>query len=345
MSNVVLLRKRIKNMKGQLQKIKHKYPPHSGGRLAISAVPVVTPEQKISEVIKWLEAGIHKFESINYIYVVDSGGKLIGTLSIKDTLRQAVDTLVSAVMKKELIVAYPHTHQERIALLALKNNLKAIPVVDQQGIFLGVVPSDTILSVLYTESQEDAMHLAGVPSITARETVIDLPLKSLVLHRLSWLLLGLLGGVIAAEIVGLFEDTLQQNIILAAFIPLMMYMGGAVLAQTQAFFIRDLALNPDLNFGKYFIKQLAVTTIIAISISIAMTLISLIYYKDLIIFQIIPIALGAVIFSTMVTSLIIPYLFYKFKFDPADGSGPIATVLQDLMGVIIYFLIAGWLLS
>lgn len=325
-------------------KTKNQYPPKTAGRLAISAVPVVLPNKKIIEVTKWLEEDIHKFESINYIYVVDSTGKLVGTLSIKDTLRQASDALVSEVMKKELVVASPRTHQERMALLALKNNLKAIPVVDKQGFFIGVVPSDTILSVLYTESQEDAMHLAGVPSITARETVIDLPLKSLILHRLPWLLLGLLGGVLAAEIVGLFEGTLQQNIILAAFIPLMMYMGGAVLAQTQAFFIRDLALNPDLRFGKYFSKQLAVTIIIALGISIAMTLIGLIYYRDFIIVQIIPVALGAVIFSTMITSLIIPYLFHKFKFDPADGSGPIATVVQDLMGVVIYFLIAGWLL-
>lgn len=331
-------------MSGNNIKTKQQYPPHTAGRLAISAVPVVSPDKKIVEVTKWLETEIHKFESINYIYVVDKVGKLVGTLSIKDTLRQAADALVSEVMKKELVVAYPRTHQERMALLALKNNLKAIPVVDKQNFFIGVVPSDTILSVLYTESQEDAMHLAGVPSMTARETVIDLPLKSLLLHRLPWLLLGLLGGVLAAEIVGLFEGTLQQNIILASFIPLMMYMGGAVLAQTQAFFIRDLALNSDLNFAKYFSKQLAVTVIIAMGISVAMTLIGLIYYRDLIIVQIIPVALGAVIFSTMITSLIIPYLFHRFKFDPADGSGPIATVLQDLMGVVIYFLIAGWLL-
>jgi len=328
----------------QIKEIKHQYPPHTAGRLAISAVPVVRPDKKITEVTKWLEQDIHKFESINYIYVVDSTGKLVGTLSIKDTLRQAADALVGTVMKKELVVAYPHTHQERMALLALKNNLKAIPVVDKQGFFVGVVPSDTILSVLYTESQEDAMHLAGVPSISARETVIDLPMKSLLLHRLPWLLLGLLGGVLAAEIVGLFESTLQKNIILAAFIPLMMYMGGAVLAQTQAFFIRDLALNPQLNFRKYFFKQLSVVLIIALSISAAMVIIGFLRYQDLTIIRIIPVALGGVIFSTMITSLLIPYLFYRFRFDPADGSGPIATVIQDLMGVIIYFLIAGWLL-
>ncbi len=325
-------------------KIKQQYPSHTAGRLAISAVPVVSPDKKIVEVTKWLEKDIHKFESINYIYVVDGAGKLVGILSIKDTLRQAADALVGTVMKTELVVAYPHTHQERMALLALKHNLKAIPVVDRQGVFIGVVPSDTILSVLYTESQEDVMHLAGVPSITARETIIDLPLKSLLLHRLPWLLLGLLGGVMAAEIVGLFEATLQENIILAAFIPLMMYMGGAVLAQTQAFFIRDLSLNPQLNFRKYFLKQLSVVLIIALSISIAMIIIGLLRYQDLAVISIIPVALGAIIFSTMITSLIIPYLFHRFKFDPADGSGPIATVLQDLMGVIIYFLIAGWLI-
>jgi magnesium transporter len=324
--------------------IKQQYPSHSAGRLAISAVPIVKPNESIAEITARLEKDITQFETINYIYVVDSDKKMMGVLSIKDILRQPKSVTVNEVMIRDFYFVHPYTDQERVALLALKNNIKAVPVVDKQGIFLGVVPSDTILSVLYTEGMEDSMHLAGMPSFTAKETFIDLPLKKMLWHRLPWLLLGLLGGVLSAEVVGLFEGTLSENLILASFIPMIMYMGGAVLSQTQAFFIRDLALNPQLNFRKYFVKQLGVIGIIALSVSVVMLIISLLRHQSLAIANVLSIALLAVVCSTMLTSLVIPYIFQKFKFDPADGSGPMSTVVQDLLGVIIYFLVAYLLL-
>lgn len=331
-------------MTEQNKETKHQYPSHSAGRLAISAVPIVKPSESIAEITSRLEKDIKNFETINYIYAVDADNKLVGVLSIKDILRQPKSVTVGEVMYKDFFSVHPYTHQERIALLALEHNIKAMPVVDKQGIFLGVVPSDVILSVLYTEGQEDAMHLAGIPSFTAKETFIDLPMKKLLWHRLPWLLLGLLGGVLSAEIVGLFEGTLSENLILASFIPMIMYMGGSVLSQTQAFFIRDLALNPQLNFRKYFVKQLGVMCIIALSVSVVMLVISLLRHQSLAIANVLSVALFAVVGSTMLTSLVIPYIFQKFKFDPADGSGPMSTVVQDLLGVTIYFLVAYLLL-
>ena len=290
-------------MNEQINEIKHQYPPHSAGRLAITSVPVVSPNDSIAEITTRLEKEIKQFETINYIYVTDTDKKLAGILSIKDILRQPKQTNVGEIMNKNFIFVHPYTHQERVALLALKNNIKAVPVVDKQGIFLGVVPSDTILSVLYTEGMEDSMHLAGVPSFTARETFIDLPIKSLLWHRLPWLLIGLFGGVLSAEIVGLFEGTLSENIILASFIPMIMYMGGSVLSQTQAFFIRDLAINPQLNFRKYFIKQSSIMFIIALSVSVVMLIISLLRHHSFAIANVLGVALFAVVISTMLTSL------------------------------------------
>lgn len=324
--------------------VEKNYPPETAGRLMISNVPTVSPDNTISKIEELLLKKVKEFETINYIYVVLKNGKLTGVISIKDILRQPKSAKVSQVMIKDLAVAHPYTDQERVAHLALKNNIKAVPVVDKEGFFLGVVPSDVILEVVYQEAGEDILGLAGVPEFKMAKHGLDdtmkLSIATLLKHRLPWLIIGLFGGLLTAKIIGLFEYTLEKNIILASFIPLIVYMGGATLAQTQAFLIRDLALNPTLKFGKYFLKQLLVIFFIATFAAVILFGFGLLIYKNLLIIQIIATALFAAIISSILTGLVVPYLFSKLKMDPANASGPIATIIQDLLGVTLYFLIA-----
>ena len=142
----------------------------------------------------------------------------------------------------------------------------------------------------------------------------------------------------------MFEKTLEANLILAAFIPLIVYMGGATLAQTQAFLIRDLAINPNLKFSKYFSKQLTVIFSIGLITSALILAFGFIFINDWLIIEILSAALFAAILSSIITGLIVPYIFYSLRLDPANASGPIATILQDIMGVTLYFLIAALLL-
>ena len=117
-------------------------------------------------------------------------------------------------------------------------------------------------------------------------------------------------------------------------------MGGATLAQTQAFLIRDLAINPNLKFSHYFFKQLAVILSIAIIATTLIFALGFVFLNDLLIVEILSAALFAAIISSIITGLIVPYIFYSLKMDPANASGPIATILQDIMGVTLYFAIA-----
>ncbi len=123
-------------------------------------------------------------------------------------------------MKKDIVVAHPTTHQEKVAILALKHNIKAIPVVDKENHLLGVVPSDIILDILHNENVEDALLTAGVDRFKdPARSIIE---ASAFLHfkkRFPWLILGLIGGMIAAFVVSGFEESLNVQIILAAFIP------------------------------------------------------------------------------------------------------------------------------
>jgi len=141
---------------------KSKYPPESAGRRMINNVPTALPEERILDIRQKLFEKAREFETLNYIYVVDKEGKLAGVLSLKDVFQKPEETKIEDLMARSIIKVRPSTDQERVAILALKHNLKSIPIVNKENLFLGVVPSDVILEILHSEDVEDILRFAGV---------------------------------------------------------------------------------------------------------------------------------------------------------------------------------------
>ncbi|MEJ5330815.1 MAG: magnesium transporter [Desulfobaccales bacterium] len=323
-----------------------RYPPESAGRLLTCQVPVVSQEATIAAVERLLLTHARDFESISYVYVVDEAGCLTGVLSIKEVFQQEKRRPVAEVMVTRLATVPPAADQERVVHLALAHDLKAVPVVDEQGIFLGAVLSRTLLNTLFREASEDLLRLGGIKrSESMFDNVLKLPVVVSLEHRLPWLLLGLLGGMLAAGIIGRFEGTLEKNLILAAFIPLMVYMADAVGTQMEAFIIRDLAVNPELEFFRYFRRQFLIVTLIGLITSGALGGLSFLLYRAPRVSVVLALSLFLGIISSVVTGLVIPYLMGRLRQDPANASGPVATILQDILTVAIFFLIASWLLG
>jgi len=314
-------------------------------KILITKVPLVNISKSVGEAQKYLFKNIKKFTSVHYIYIIDKSRHLKGILSIHELLKHHIKVRISDVMHRNVYVAHPGTDQEVVAHIALKYDIVAIPIVDKYGIFIGTVPSEQLLAVMYKETREDLLKISGVHHINGgTDDIMKMsPFRSLK-HRLPWLILGLLGGMFAASIVGFFETTLEKNIILAAFIPLIVYMGDAVGTQMEAFIIRDYALNPTLQFVKYFFKHLLVVLMIGLLTSIALFGFAVLFYHDIMISNVLSIALFIAIISSMTTGLVVPFIFTHFKQDPANASGPIATIIQDILSVTIYFTIATILL-
>ena len=176
------------------------------------------------------------------------------------------------------------------------------------------------------------------------DNVMRMSTKTALIHRTPWLLIGLFGGIFSAKIVEFFETTLQRNIILAAFIPLIVYMADAVGTQMESFIIRDAAIHPKLNFTKYLFKQIFVVSMMGVLISGSLFLISLYLYNNVSVSLTLALSLFFAILSSVVTGLIIPFLFERTRLDPANASGPIATIIQDILSVSIYFFIASVIL-
>lgn len=319
-------------------------PGKAAGKVMTTKVPVITIGATIFDAEKLLLKDAKKYETINYIYVVNTKGKLVGVCSVKELFSHSKSTKITDVMKEKLVVVHMQTDQERVAYDALKYNIKAMPVVDKKGSFLGVVDGDDILRILYEEMQDDLFHSAGIQRHNSTDNVLTISVWKSLKHRLPWLLIGLAGGLLAAKIVEYFENTLEQNIILATFIPLIVYMADAAKTQMEIFIIRDLATNPELKFKKYFLKQLIVILSLALITSAILAIAGKFLYQDVKVTMILGVGLFCAILSSVFSGLIIPYLFSKIKVDPANASGPIATIIQDISSIVIYFLVASWLL-
>lgn len=312
--------------------------------LPLSQIPLAKVSDTIGDVVKTLLKNIRELETINYIYVIDEEGKLKGIMSIRDIFAIDKESKVTDIMEKKLVRARPRTDQERVALLSLEYNLKAIPVVDKTEKLLGVVSSDVILNVLHKEATEDILRLAGVQDKFAVD-VTKVSTRMLVSARIPWLLVGLGGGILAARILGFFEATLEAQIILTFFIPVMLYFSNAVAIQSQTMFIRNLTINPRLAAKNYFLKEIKIGSSIALICAVLLSLASFFWKVS----PLIGIILGLSMFISatlaIALSIFIPWFLQKSKIDPAVGAGPFVTAVNDVSTLIIYFSVASLMLK
>lgn len=317
----------------------HSFQRETAGQYAVREVPIVTADMTIAAVEELLTKESSHFVTINYLYVVDglSSRRLRGVLSIKEVFAQSPLMTVGAVMHTPAISVSPTTDQETVAYVALQHSLKAVPVVDRNGVFLGAVTSDHIIEILHAESIEDSLRLAG--SQIFGDPVQNLMTGSWGLHlrkRLPWLVVGLGGGVLAALVVRAFESTLQEQVLVAAFIPAIVYIADAVGSQTQTLFVRALALDTALPMGRYFGREVVVNLCLAGILGLGMSVVTWLLLGDLLFAVVLGISVYVTVLVAMVTALCIPYGFNRLGIDPGVASGPLATIVRDVLSLFVY---------
>jgi len=308
---------------------------------ATRKVPVVHPECTVGEAFRIVRNGIEEFDSLDYVYVIDDK-KLAGVFSVRKLYSPDTRKKVKIFIRSNDVVSVgPDERPAHAAYLALKHGISAIPVVGTDGTFLGVITKDKILSILHSKHLEDKMTGAG---IHRRHAIFSDPMKIPILKsvrfRIFWLFIGLLGGIFASMIIGSFESTLNKNIILAAFLPMVVYMGDAVGTQLEAFSIRDFTLHSQINFSRYFMRQFFIVVVISLLLGLSAFALSLLVYASLKVATTISISIFVAVISSVLTGLLIPFALRKMKKDPATGSGPIGTIIQDILSVFIFFLVA-----
>jgi len=324
----------------------HSYAKRSVGAVMTGDVPVVSASFTIGETADYIASSIRTFDTINYIYVIDDDKKLVGAFSIKELYARPASARVSSFMTKESLVVLPSdAGWSEASRLSLKHNIKAMPVVSDVGTLLGVVPSDMLLEILDHELRGDILQLARIHRAQAAyDTVLSVSVFTSIKHRLPWLLFGLLGGLAASRVIVWFEETLGKNLVLAAFIPLVLYISNAVGTQLTVLAIRDFALARRLNIVRYFLKEFQIVLIMALVLGGLVSVAVSFHYYPFPVALIVGAAVAGGVISSLATGLLVPFLFRRARLDPANASGPIATIAQDVLSVLIYFSIAAWFL-
>lgn len=318
--------------------------PHFVTEKLLARVPVVQKEAHAREAVAHLTDKKHDFESISYVYVLDDK-KLVGVISIKELLRTHADQKLSEIMVKKFVSVHSHTILGRAAITAIQHGIKAVPVTDREGNFLGVVGTDTILHTLHKEHVEDMLKMGGI-QILEQKHILEM-LSDRVVHliriRFPWLFIGLLGGFLTTIVVRSFEETLIRQVALAFFMPAIVYMAAAVGAQTQTIFIRAMAIKK-IGLARYFGREVIVDGALGILLAVAMYAFARIFSGD----GMIAFAIAAAMFLTILlagfVAVMIPWLLIRFKRDPAIGAGPFGTVVQDILSLLVYFAVVSLLL-
>lgn len=323
-----------------MRKNQSKHNQNSVKRHLITKIPVIKETATVKSVLLMLEKSSDKYDSVDCIYIIDGSGSLIGMFYIEELFNNPKNTQVKNFMLRNVVTASLETEIEKVAHLALKHDLKQIPIVKSKKL-IGAVSAREILSTINKSLRKDIFHFAGIhKSHLDFENSLEIPFFEAVRNRLTWLIIGLIGAMLMALYIDLFEETLAKHLVIASLVPAIVYISDALGTQFQTIFVRDLAiLGKELDVKKYFLKQLIIGFLIASVIATLMfSFISLIWNEPLIAF-VISLASFTALLITSFTALLITLLIKKFKFDPALGSGPIATIISDITSVVIYFII------
>jgi magnesium transporter len=304
-------------------------------------VPKVTKEKTVSQVIEFLKKESKYFEAIDYIYVIEKSNQLIGVFSVKDLFKFSKETKVESFMKKEIISISPSADHKLISRLILRHGIKSLPVVNKNKL-IGVIPPKEITQILNRSLKEDILHLAGIHrSHSQYENTLEIPIRKSLLHRAPWLIVGLVGIILTAAYINIFEKILEKYIILAFFIPAIVYISDALGTQIQTLFIRDLAvMGKELKLHKYIVKQGFISLSISLIMSVLMFLGIISFWGQSYTAIVISIAAFSSLMVTSFTAFLITLIIERSGGDPALGGGPLATVISDATSIIIYFLIA-----
>ncbi|MGC8924052.1 MAG: magnesium transporter [Candidatus Micrarchaeia archaeon] len=312
----------------------------------ISNVPITLHNATVNAVISELLTNSGKYEAIDYVYVLNTNKVLVGVVSIKELLTSPKSKKISEIMQTHIVTVKPHTNQERVVYLALSKGIRAVPVVDKEGHFLGVVPYNTILEIFHHEFSNDLLRFGGILHRTGKEfEILKLPILSVVKFRLPWLIIGVIGGFISASVVSGFEAVLSKYILLAAFIPVLAYLSDSVGTQSESLIVRSLALDPSMSIKKYISRELLVAFLLAVSCALMLGFIAYIGWNSLMLGLIVGFSMMLSIIAAVIISTSLPIIFDRLGIDPAFASGPFATLISDIVTLVIYFTVATYTLS
>lgn len=293
-----------------------------------------TVEQTTEEIRDQAE----KISKIFSVYVVDDKNKLLGRVSIKRLLLARRGTLIKDIFEDDVISIKTYDEEEEVVAAMKKYDLEAIPVVNMQNNLMGRITIDDIVDVITEQAEEERQLMSGISEDVEEDDSIWMLTRA----RIPWLVIGLIGAFLGAEVIGLFESDIAAIPIMAAFIPLITATAGNVAIQSSSIVVQSLA-NKSV-FQDSTAKRLFKVVVVALlnGILLAALAFAISYFRrgDLDISLIVAIALTCVVLLASLSGTITPIILDRLDVNPAAASGPFITTFNDILGLAVYFGVA-----
>ncbi len=292
----------------------------------------------IDQCIEEIRRQTKHVEKIYSIYVVDNQDKLLGRLSLKKMLLADDNALVSDIYDPDIISVESYREAKEVAEIMKHYDLVSIPVVNVHGKLLGRITIDDVVDVITEQAEIDMQIMAGISNPVEEDDDIWKLSKS----RLPWLLIGMLGGILGAKFIGLFEADIALIPAMAFFIPLITSTGGNVGIQSSSVVVQSLAKEsgPSLFTYERLFKGLVVALINGLAISTLVFLINMVIGEHTTLAIVVSTSLFCVVMLSSLMGTVTPIVLSRMNVNPALASGPFITTANDLLGLGIYFFVA-----
>ena len=312
------------------------YPENTAGGMMSTRYASVTEVVTVARALDLLREHA-KAEAINYVYVVDAGGRLTGTLPVRALLAAKPGARVQDAATGKIVKLSARQPKVEVVRAFKGHTYQALPVVDDQDRLVGVVTAESVLSAV--RDQEDEI-VFGATGADARE--LELRTGVAALRRLPWITMTVVGGLGCAFVAGFFHATLERAVVLGIFVPLVLAVSESVAAQTATIVLKTLVTGdiPRGALTRFLMKEVAVGLLIGLYAAVLVVLASTLWHADL--------RLGAVIGCTVVlgvcwstlVGVAVPTILRRFRVEPSVAGGPVVLMIADLFTLIFYFSIA-----
>ena len=321
------------------------YPEDSAGAMMTTNVFTLYQNTICRDALKSLQDQ-SEAEMVFYLYITDEDDRLVGVASLRALATTPADTILKDIMVKRVHTVRPETDQEEVAQIVAQYNYLAVPVLDEDDQLLGIVTVDDVVDVIREEATEDFLQMAGAGK--DREILLKSSWEN-ARARLPWLFASWIGGIFAASIIGTFEHMLESMIALAAFIPVIIGMGGNIGTQSSTIIVRGIATGR-IEIGselKVLLKEVRVGIILGALYGLLLGAFAKFRFIDAdpMLGVVVGLSIACSMLLAVAVGTFVPMFLRKVDIDPAIATGPFVTTSIDILGVLFYFVIAEYFLS
>lgn len=330
------------------------YSEDKAGGLMNSRFIRLRPNMLVDEAISYIRIQAKtQVETVYYSYVLDSDQTLVGVVSFRELFAASSNKRIDEIMHTDIVKISVEMDQERIGQIFSKQDLMALPVIDNDNKMVGIVTFDDIAQAVQEEATEDIHKIGAVETLDA--PYLQISLTEMIKKRAGWLLILFIGEMFTASALGYFEDEIQRAVVLSMFLPLIISSGGNSGSQASTLIVRAMALGEVRIKDWWRVLVREVATGLCLGAVLGLIGMLRIYFWPwreqmygshyaLIAVTVAGSVLGVVLWGTISGSML-PFILRRFKLDPASASAPAVATIVDVTGLIIYFTVASLILK